>query len=74
MKSDTLIRYQGMKILREHLGLIEAEKFIALIKREPFDYTEWQRTLWPGKSVDEIFEAARQYQQQQHEVVVPKIS
>ncbi len=64
MKSDTLIRYEGMKILREHLGLIEAERFITLIKREPFDYTMWQRGLWPGKSVDEIFEAAREFQKQ----------
>lgn len=64
MKSDTLIRYEGMKILRENLGLIEAERFITLIKREPFDYTIWQRELWPGKSVDEIFEAASEFRKQ----------
>ncbi len=64
MKSDTLIRYEGMKILRQHLGLLEAERFITLIKREPFDYTTWQRALWPGKSVDEIFEMASEFQKQ----------
>jgi len=64
MKSDTMIRYEGMKLLREKMGLIEAEKFVTLIKREPFDYTDWQRKLWQGKSVDEIFEAAKQFREQ----------
>jgi len=60
MKSDTLLRSEGMKILREKLGLIEAEKFILLMKSEPFDYTEWQSRLWEDKSVDTIFNAARE--------------
>ena len=64
MKSDTMIRYEGMKLLREKMGLIEAEKFVTLIKREPLDYTDWQRKLWQGKSVDEIFEAAKQFREQ----------
>ena len=50
----TLIRYEGMRALREHLSPVEAEKFIVLIRREPFDYTEWQQTLWQDKSVDEL--------------------
>jgi hypothetical protein len=36
MRSDALIRYEGMRALRECLGLVEAEKFIVLIHREPF--------------------------------------
>jgi hypothetical protein len=60
MKSDTLILQEGMKALREQLGLVETEKFITLIRREPFDYTEWQQTLWADKTVDELFEAAKQ--------------
>jgi len=60
MKTDMLIRYEGMRALRERLGPVEAEKFIVLIRREPFDYTEWQQTLWQNKSVDELFEAAKQ--------------
>jgi len=60
MKTDMLIRYEGMRALRERLGPVEAEKFIVLIRREPFDYTEWQQTLWQNKSVNELFEAARQ--------------
>ena len=36
------------------LGEVQAEKFISLILREPFDYTVWQRKLWDDKSVAEI--------------------
>jgi len=61
MKTDALIRYEGMKALREKLGLVEAERFISLIHRENFDYTEWQRELWKGKTIDEIFDAAKLY-------------
>lgn len=61
MKTDTIIRYEGMKALREKLGLVEAERFIILIRRENFDYTEWQRDLWKDKSIDDIFNAAKAY-------------
>lgn len=61
MMNDTVIRNKGMKILIEHLGKVEAERFITLITREPFDYTEWQSTLWEGKTVKEISEEAMEY-------------
>ena len=64
MRTDTLIRHDGMLVLREHLGLVDAEKFIALIRREPFDYTEWQQTLWQDKSVDEIFASAKVHEEE----------
>ena len=61
MRTDTIIMYEGMKTLREKLDIVEAEKFICLILRENFDYTEWQRDLWTDKTVDEIFYAAKNY-------------
>ena len=60
MKNDTLIRMEGMRALRRHMDIVETEKFITLIRREPFDYTEWRRDLWKGKSVDDILNAAEQ--------------
>ena len=45
MITDTEIRIKGFQILAEHLGDIEAERFIALIQREPFDYTKWRQGL-----------------------------
>jgi hypothetical protein len=58
MITDTEIRTAGFRALVAALGDVQAEKFIALIQREPFDYTQWQRTLWPDKSIEEISRAA----------------
>lgn len=60
MITDTEIRIEGMKALVEALGDVQAERFIALLLREPFDYTKWQRQLWHDKSVEEISRAAMQ--------------
>jgi hypothetical protein len=58
MPGDTLLKYEGMKILAERLGAVEAERFIALMKREPFDYTEWQRNLFGDMPLDEFLNKA----------------
>ena len=60
MLADTLLRREGMTILKERLGLVEAERFIALMNREPFDYTEWRRDMFEGMSVREISRLAMQ--------------
>ena len=58
MRTDTEVRIHGLRALVEALGTVEAERFITLILREPFDYTKWQRHLWADKSVEEISKAA----------------
>ena len=58
--TDTEIRMKGMQVLINALGEVHAEKFITLILREPFNYTEWQRDLWKDKSVEEISRMAMQ--------------
>ena len=50
--SDTVLKNEGMKVLASHLGLVKAERFISLIIREPFDYTEWQRVLYKDVPLD----------------------
>jgi hypothetical protein len=37
MRSDTLIKSEGMRVLADNFGIVEAERFITLIRREPFD-------------------------------------
>ena len=54
MSTDTEIRSAGLRALSKALGHVEAERFVALMLREPFDYTDWQRSLWNGMDVDEI--------------------
>ncbi|MDR1053154.1 MAG: hypothetical protein LBL39_03170 [Planctomycetaceae bacterium] len=54
MYAEMVLRKEGMKILIDKLGQVEAERFISLIIREPFDYTEWQRDLFNDMSVREL--------------------
>ncbi len=58
MITDTEVRIRGLHALVEALGTVEAERFITLMLREPFDYTSWQKNLCADKSVDEISKAA----------------
>jgi hypothetical protein len=54
MYAEMALRSEGMKVLINKLGRVEAERFISLIIREPFDYTEWQRDLFNDMSVKEL--------------------
>jgi hypothetical protein len=61
MNNDTLLRNEGMKILALHLGLVRAERFISLMNRDPFDYTEWQRTLYQDVPLDDFLKNAMDF-------------
>lgn len=61
MRSDTMIKNDGMRVLAEQLGIVEAERFIALMRREPFDYTEWQRNLFKDVSLNQLLHDADEY-------------
>jgi hypothetical protein len=54
MITDTEIRMKGLQVLTKYLGDIEAERFIALIQREPFDYTKWRQGLDEDLTIEEI--------------------
>ena len=56
--TETEIKIKGMEALINALGEVQAEKFVTLMMREPFDYTVWQRKLWEDKSVEEISQMA----------------
>jgi hypothetical protein len=58
MITDTEIRLKGFKILAKYLGDVEAERFIALIQREPFDYTKWRQGFDEDLSIEEISKKA----------------
>jgi len=58
MTTDTEIRILGLKALTDALGNVDAERFITLVLREPFDYTAWQKELWQGRSVGDISKSA----------------
>ncbi len=52
MISDTEIKIKGIQILAEYLGDVEMERFIALIQKEPFDYTKWHQQLDDEMSIE----------------------
>ena len=58
MRTDSELRAEGMSALTNALGLVEAERFIASLSRESFDYTEWRRTRLLQMSVAQISAAA----------------
>jgi hypothetical protein len=59
MKTDTDIRFEGIRVLMQVLGTVEAERFIALINRERFDYTEWRKSQWQDETVASLATRAR---------------
>ena len=61
MNNDTLLKNEGMRVLATHLGLVKAERFISLIIREPFDYTEWQSELYKDVPLDRFLNDAMNF-------------
>ena len=58
MRTDTIIKRDGLEILKEKLGIVEMEKFVVLINRENFDYTKWRKNLFENMSIDELADKA----------------
>ncbi len=54
MITDTEIKIRGIQLLAQHLGHVEAERFIALIQREPFDYTKWHQEMDEDLTIEQI--------------------
>ena len=52
---------QGFACLVDHLGVIEAEYFISLIKRDDFDYTLCQREYFDKMESGEFAAKASAY-------------
>lgn len=58
LRTDTVVKNDGMKALLDSLGKVDAERFISLIIKEPFDYTKWQKDLFDGHNVRELSKTA----------------
>ena len=59
--NDTVLRHSMLKCLIENFGVVQTERFISLIIKEPFDYTKWQRDLFTDMSVEDLFRAATEW-------------
>lgn len=56
--TDTTLKQSIMKHLIENFGYVQTERFISLMNREPFDYTEWQRSLYEDMTVEDLSKKA----------------
>ena len=54
MRTDSVVRIYAITVLLDNLGVLDTERFISMIKRDNFDYTEWRRDLFKDKSIEEI--------------------
>lgn len=64
MRNDTVIKHEGFNAIINKLDIVEVERFITILNRERFDYTEWRKTLWEDLSIEELSERAMKYSQQ----------
>jgi hypothetical protein len=60
MKTDNEIINAGFQSIFSSLNRVEAERFIMLIKRDKFDYTQWQKNLWQNETVDSLSAKAQE--------------
>ena len=55
MRSDSVLRSDVVNILIKELGEVEVE-----LKKEDFNYTDWQRKLWNDLKIDEVYNLAKE--------------
>ena len=61
IQADALIKKEGFEVLRNKLGEVNMERFIVLVNREKFNYTEWRKNLFEDLKLEELAEKADQY-------------
>ena len=59
--SDNELTVRGMNLLKEEFGPVDAERFVYVMTRDGFDYTEWQRNLFKGETVRSLGEKMRAF-------------
>ena len=59
MKTDNEVMNTGFESIFSTLGMVDAERFIMLLKRDKFDYTKWQKKLWHDETVESLSEKAQ---------------
>jgi hypothetical protein len=64
MRADAEILHDAYSVLMSNMDIIEVERFIILVKRDTFDYTEWRKDLWENLSVREISQSAMNFARQ----------
>jgi hypothetical protein len=61
---DDVLCAKGLGVLEDHLGPVQALRFLALISRQPFDYQHWRQQHFGKMSLAEILAQAQAAQTQ----------
>ena len=56
--ADAALCVKGVAVLEDHLGPVDALRFLALISRQPFDYQDWRQEHFEAMSLAEILTQA----------------
>jgi hypothetical protein len=56
---DDALCAKGLAVLEDHLGPVQALRFLALISRQPFDYQHWRQQHFGKMSLAEILAQAK---------------
>ena len=59
--SDNELTMRGMNLLKEQFGPVDAERFVYILVKDRFDYTEWQRNLFAGETVRSLGEKIKAF-------------
>ena len=71
--TDSELKSKCFTILAQQLGDVEMERFVMLIHRDVFDYTEWRRNnLFQGETVDSHSDQIERFQTQGKNGVLAK--
>ena len=61
--TDSELKSKCFTILAEQVGSVEMERFIMLLNRDTFDYTEWRKdNLFQGETVDSLCDQIERFQ------------
>jgi hypothetical protein len=62
LKPESVLRSEAMKLLIEHFGVLDAQRFVSSVNADRLNYTDWRQDKWDGKTVEELHnEAATLY-------------
>ena len=60
--TDSELKRKCFSILAEQVGSVEMERFVMLLSRDTFDYTEWRKeNLCPNETVNSLYDKIKSY-------------
>jgi hypothetical protein len=66
MMNEAVLKQSAMRHLIDKFGVVETERFISLVIKEPMDYTEWRKDMYDNMSARELSAKAMAYHDKIH--------